>query len=349
MTNLFPIVVSGKYGFVDIDGNVVIDPIYTWADTFRDGMAPVGLDDKYGFVDSTGQTRVAIAYDMVSAFFSEGFAGVREKELWGFVSDQGCGLGNAEYTAVRHFTEGKAAVERGGVWGYIDRCGQNVARHTFAEADFFSCGLARVVREGQVLFLDEDGTARALGSYKDVGQRFMEDRVQVQDSRGLWGFVDKAGNCVVPCQYAGLSSFHESYAVFYEKRKAGFLLRNGDLAFGGSRFDEALDFSDGCAPVRDRGGWYLMQASGDRIGPIACDRLWTFQNGFGRFDAMTKTGFLDVNGKVAIPAQYDNVDDFEYGLARVEFDDKFGYVNTHGKMVWSGRIADIPRHIDRES
>ena len=41
---------TGKYGFVNDHGSVMIGPVYDQAYDFSDGMALVSKDDKYGYI-----------------------------------------------------------------------------------------------------------------------------------------------------------------------------------------------------------------------------------------------------------------------------------------------------------
>jgi WG containing repeat len=54
------------------------------------------------------------------------------------------------------------------------------------------------------------------------------------------------------------------------------------------------------------------------------------------FRKKDKLGFIDRNGKIIIPAQFDRIDeDFSEGLAAVSIGDKWGYINPMGKVVIS--------------
>ena len=63
--------ISGKYGFIDRMGKVVIDPRYDEAEgIFREGLAWVMKDGKYGFADTYGREIIPLKYDAVSHFYS---------------------------------------------------------------------------------------------------------------------------------------------------------------------------------------------------------------------------------------------------------------------------------------
>ena len=65
--------VDGKFGFIDRAGNIVIDPIYTNAGGFFEGLACVQKGGKYGWIDTDG--RMVIPFEYVGGVhFADGRA-----------------------------------------------------------------------------------------------------------------------------------------------------------------------------------------------------------------------------------------------------------------------------------
>lgn len=56
---------GGLWGYINHEGNVVIDCQFMEADSFCEGYAAVKKDGKWGFVDSSGQIRIDLKYDEV--------------------------------------------------------------------------------------------------------------------------------------------------------------------------------------------------------------------------------------------------------------------------------------------
>ena len=68
------------------------------------------------------------------------------------------------------------------------------------------------------------------------------------------GFLDGAGSVVIPAIYSQADAFVEGLAHVSDAEGALFLRPDGTNAFG-RRFEDALSFSVGYAPVRDNGRW----------------------------------------------------------------------------------------------
>lgn len=65
-------VIGGKWGFVDKNGNIVINPTFDYVYNFSEGIAAVKIGDKYGFIDTIGVLIVPCEYDEVESSFEDG-------------------------------------------------------------------------------------------------------------------------------------------------------------------------------------------------------------------------------------------------------------------------------------
>ncbi len=113
---------SGKWGYVDAQGNTVIPCKYDWAGSFREGLAAVELNDKWGFIDQQGNTVIPCKYDDVG-FFSEDLVRVELNFKWGYIDKQGNEVIPCKYDDAYGFREGLAWVELNGKKGCINTRG----------------------------------------------------------------------------------------------------------------------------------------------------------------------------------------------------------------------------------
>lgn len=168
---LLPVKVSGKYGFVDRAGKMVVNPQFDEASRFQLSLALVCIgkcefsskkdESKYGYIDESGKIVINPQFDRAEGF-AEGMAAVcsgdcafdSESRKWGFINKQGTVVVQPQFGRVSFFHDGLAAVCVGpcigygesfqGKWGYIDQAGKFVINPQFDDAEFFRGGLARV-------------------------------------------------------------------------------------------------------------------------------------------------------------------------------------------------------------
>ncbi len=68
---------DGQWGFVDLNGEVVIAPQYQNANSYSCGRAGVLIDDQWGFIDSKNHIQIEPSFSSVKPFSQEGVAPVK--------------------------------------------------------------------------------------------------------------------------------------------------------------------------------------------------------------------------------------------------------------------------------
>ncbi|MDO4700882.1 MAG: WG repeat-containing protein [Moraxella sp.] len=63
----------------------------------------------------------------------------------------------------------------------------------------------------------------------------------------------------------------------------------------------------------------------EAVSEVYADLMWVYNGG--------KYGFVNKDGKVIIPLQYDGASDFSEGVAAVKKNGKYGYIDKNGKAV----------------
>ncbi|OFW62341.1 MAG: hypothetical protein A2Y74_09355 [Actinobacteria bacterium RBG_13_63_9] len=143
-----------KAGYIDPSGAWILRlEDYLAVDEFSDGVAPVyGYDaNKYGFVDKNGKVVLEPRFDEAWGF-TEGLAAVMltredpEGGLYGYIDKGGKWYIQPQFVNARPFSEGLAAVQRevDGKWGYIDKGGSEVLGLQWDGAWEFREGVALV-------------------------------------------------------------------------------------------------------------------------------------------------------------------------------------------------------------
>ena len=88
--------------------------------------------------------------------------------------------------------------------------------------------------------------------------------------------------------------------------------------------------------IRYRKGdkWGYIDKQGEIVIPIQYDDAGFFSEGLARVRVNGKYGFIDTKGNMVIPAVYDWAGDFIEGLANVEINGKYGFIDTKGNIQY---------------
>ena len=248
--------ISGKYNYIDTNGNVVLSDNWVDAWNFSEGLAAVAKSIpgepcwRYGYIDLKGKYVLPLQW------------------------------GNAE-----SFHEGLAVVANDeGDHGYINKMGQLVIPYKYGSAGYFCDGLAPVwdnnVYQGG--YIDKNGKI-VITQKEDWGEilEFREGLALVRNNK-KWGYIDTKGAIVLPFEWEKVGWFGEGYApVWNAEGKCGYIDKKGKIVipFHGE-WESAGWFSDGLAPVKNKQGlWGYINKTGIQVIPFQWNDAWYFENG----------------------------------------------------------------------
>ncbi len=184
-----------------------------------------------------------------------------------------------------------------------------------------------------------------------------------------YGFIDKAGNAVIPLEYTQANGFSEGMAAVgigaWESAIYGYIDKTGKTIIQ-PEYDEAGDFFEGLAKVgkKDAYGnlkYGLIDKTGKIVVPLEYDVLGYAANTIDEVteriygsveydpnqpirvaktgsDGNMKYGYIDKSGRELVPIMYDEAYGFVNGLAKVgkkddNWDIKYGYIDVKGNAV----------------
>lgn len=357
--SLFPIIQSGRYGYINEWGEVVIDSRFDVAKRFSEGFARVKIGGKWGFIDESGEFTVEPLYQLYSS------------------EDD-----NDRYL---DFHEGRAAfcVQDGGKkkWGYLDKTGEVAVSPVWDSVSEFSDGIARVsksiVRENnrntvhtsESFYIDPIGQIR---HFSDVGESFseglaaarfgknrtLENAAEAENEKE--GYIDRHGNIVIEPKRRICESFSEGFARVrvWDADAWGFIDKKGKLTCE-MKFKNAGDFSEDLARVLvedaddwEKENWGFIDQTGDIVIQPTFAAVGNFSNGVASaavvetvsddesiFDGI-RCGYISRAGAWIIEPRFTMIcGDFQNELALVGENGKWGYINQTGSYVWSSEEA----------
>jgi hypothetical protein len=335
---LYPVYQDGSYDYIDKIGKVVIDGNFDTAEFFSEGLGVVSKDEKYGAVNVNGDIVIPLEYSILGDFHCGlAYASYSETEepMYGYID-----INNdvaIEFNIMsrhngydmRDFSEDRVIIPADhGVYLYycLDKSGQRLfeidyVRHNSYIGDYKE-GLLRVYqvfydKQGE-LVLDDlqrvDGQktghypwdfSEGLATYGFVYDDFLSEFDNFSYLDDIWytTYVNKNGEIVFTHKFTSAASFSENLAVVNLDGKMGVININGEFVF----FNDNLSFNEyyynGLIAYRDK--------------------------------ELSKFGFLDMQGNITIPPQFDKVYiGFVEDLALVEKDAKLAYINKQGEIIY---------------
>jgi len=204
-----------------------IEPAFSGAPPiFSEGLAAVGSTGKMGYIDKTGEIVIPLRYNRAYPF-REGLAAVQKDWRWGYLDAQGNVVIPFQYDEAYEFSGGLAPVEKDNKWYVIDRSG-NVRLET--EYDYISAfreGMAIVQIAGREYggdfrynLIDSSGNLLFKRDYDEIGP-IGEGCIFVREEEGGIGyFLDRNEERVIPQGFVETTGFSGGIA--------GVMLENGE-------------------------------------------------------------------------------------------------------------------------
>ncbi|MBX2975526.1 MAG: WG repeat-containing protein [Ignavibacteriaceae bacterium] len=328
------------WGFIDENGNVVIEPAYWAVDypKFMNGLASVIQPDENrlrGYIDKTGKVVIPFQYytampfyDDVTTTYSPASADGSSQIRWSIINKDGKVLVESfpnHHSNETYFVEGLARNQIQFNYGYVDKSGKNVIEPKFVEVRDFSDGMAAVKGEtptGEYKwgFINKDGKLVIDYTYSNEPKPFSNGRTFVLSNDYKWGIIDKEGKLIVEPKFKQVFPYSENLAVV-------------------SEYDQKAFFEE----------WKIIDVNGKVIKsypkPKKDDERITFWSGFQDGLAIVHKGYgmkhcaVDKTGKEVFKPMYRKINPFNSGRAYAEyFDDKtrkitYGYIDKKGNFV----------------
>lgn len=346
---------NNKVGYIDRDGNVVIAPTFAYGKPFEGEYAIVGSEYVYspynlGLIDKQGNIIIELKYDTLKKSTDQSYIGTIDKTEYllstngtilyegdlGFLFNTGTFVNNfapiydgQKYGAINE--DGEIIVEL--KYDYISPMNNSKARVMYTTKDKYGVDDIK-----EYAYIDRDGNV-VLGPYQFIDE--FHEGVALVKIDDFYGYVDLNGEIVIDPQYKEAMSFHEGIAFVDEDGdgKFGAININGETIFS-EKFKNADYFYEGRAIVtNDFNTPLIINVDGDVIykaEKVLMD-IGHFSNGLAVVShgkvLEKKFGYMDYDGNVVIPFDFDEAQPFVDGVANVKIGETWFSIDLAGMRV----------------
>lgn len=307
----------GKSGYIDKEGDLVIEAKFDDAKDFYEGLAPVRVGDKWGYIDKTGEFVIEPQFEKAD-IFSSGVAAVMVDDKWGCIDKTGKFVIPPSQDEPARFSEGLALFvdEETDKVGYVDTTGKFVIKPEYDLGSiYFLEGYATVLKDRSNL-LSSTGIIDKKGNFLSMPMETTATRANYfseglyavcKEGSELWGYIDHTGEYVIEPQFFKAYMFSEGLAeVNIPGEGLGYIDKEGNVVIK-LNVDLTYPFSEGLALV-------VEEVLGDK-----------------------PYGYIDKSGEYVIEPRFDYAESFSEGLALVSIYEgnitKRGFIDKAGNFV----------------
>jgi hypothetical protein len=339
---------NGYWGYININGKVIIEPKYNNCKSFHNGLAKVGANK---FINSKGE-ELNVSHTIKDAReYSNGLVAIKVKNKWGYMDTVGEMVIPPIYKRITDFDNGFAGVSNKIGFFIIDKTGNEQEIKTkdgyitekgkLEKIKKFHEGIAVIEaseRFGSEIvlkygFLNKNLEVIVEPKFMAVGH-FHEGMAWVRTFDKKLGFVNKNGKVVVNPKYLSVGNYSGGMAWVRTNEGIGYIDKKGELIIN-PKFLITGDFDpkSGIARVKDNDGWAYINKEGKYIRLENIIGFKHFKNGFCLVKNQNGWGYIDAKGNWIIEPSYDDATEFLFGYARAKIKGKWGIINKKGEWV----------------
>ncbi|MBR6728809.1 MAG: WG repeat-containing protein [Clostridia bacterium] len=289
-------VTDEKWGLIDAEGNELLAPTWDYIEGLQENRRLVTKNLAYGFIDENHKTVIEPLYTQASGF-SEGLACVRNSEgKWGYIAPNGTVAIPFIYDEANSFSDSLALIKKEGLYGYIDKDNNPAIPCQYQEAYPFSEKLACVAKDGLYGYIDIKGEVVIPCNYS-LAFDFAEGAAVIQTETG-YGLIDSTGSFLIKPTWEYLSSRVQDGLLIAQKNGRLGLIDTNDNARTAFIYEEIGAFSEGLAPACTEDGYGYIDTNGQTVIDHSFDAAKPFSEGYAAVKENELFGYIDSSGEL---------------------------------------------------
>jgi hypothetical protein len=310
---LFPAKKDSFWGFISVNNEIVVPFENEMVSYFLEGIAFTQKDSVYVLIDSTGRRINELDYSYVAFPFELPYIFVEQNRKQGIVNLQGENVIDCKYDNLRNIGEQLWCYQIDQKFGLVNRVGKEITPPHYLSIDDFRCGLASVIKKTDNTYsffaINNKGeeTISASGNYFDLNNGFKYIITSYDENLQHYTFevLNESNEFVFSRNCNRIYPFVEGRAIIEHVIRKEFI----DTLFEAEVVTEIISQLE----IVDTSGNVILSNS---LGFIATE--FAFSEGLLCVrNEEFKYGFVDLNGKLVIPFEYDWAINFRNGIASV--------------------------------
>jgi len=164
----------------------------------REDYIRIKRDGKFGFIDVLGNLRVANRYEDAQPFH-EGLAAIKIKDKWGIIDKQERLVVQPQYDSIMNFRNGKASAKKNGLWGMLASDGAAIVKYQYDKFERHESDYIMMEQNGKLGLLDTYGAFMLHAKYDAL--EIVSDKVIIARN-GKYGVTSLKGVSLLPQIYS---------------------------------------------------------------------------------------------------------------------------------------------------
>ncbi len=334
----FPVKLNKKWGLINANGELVLDPVYDAIGDFKQfGYAVMQRNGGVGLLNKYGEEMVPPRFDDIKVLDSTLVAAMERGE-WMVINLKGDIVLEKGYSRVQLWENGHLAYLLKDKWGVVDKHGKTVAFPMYDEI-YLEEGKYLLTRRGdQMGLLAENGKEILPNIAKEI--KIYSDSLFFYRDGNTWGAVNQNGKTMIDPEFDSYRRLSDGFIKLVSNNRFSIysvacsnIITDGD-------FDEYYSFSRRYLIVKRKRQLGLIDWCGNRVLKPIYAEIQSYDRGLFRVNYQGKWGVVRANDEPLIHFGYDYIAPLRGRICVVRKSNRFGLVNFKGEEV-------VKPHFDR--
>lgn len=212
---------------------------------FKNGLAAFCIEDedgiKWGFIDKEGQIKINPQFSKVNDFSDGKCAVCNDEGKWGYIDNEGKIVINYQFDGAKSFIKGKSVVKSDGKHGLIDETGKYLINPQYTEMSDDG-NIYLISQDGKHGWCDEDGVIVINPQFEEAYSFNGNDLAAIRSGKS-WGYIDKEGKIKINPQFNKALPFNGNIAMISNSKKIGFIDTDGKYIINPQYSDVPIDLA----------------------------------------------------------------------------------------------------------
>ncbi|MEQ2006871.1 MAG: WG repeat-containing protein [Limisphaerales bacterium] len=240
-TNLLPVRVSGRYGYINHAGKMVIQPQFKNAGEFSEGLAVIEAEaGRSGYISTSGKVVIRPQFTIAGSF-SEGLADVMADGRWHYIRRNGTRAFKGDFDSAGPFVRGVARVGfetlKSKLFSGFADVGMEVNERFINTKGEFVSKPPPPVSSATNLFRFSNGelfgytnSAGAVRIKPQFGMAYpFSEGLAPVIVDGMWGAINREGKLVVSNQWHWVYGFKNGVSAVALSKRGGYIRADGSV------------------------------------------------------------------------------------------------------------------------
>ncbi len=325
----YPVKIDKKWGLIDAQGDLFIDPVYDAVGHFSNGYAVIQTAGKIGLLDQFGKEVFAPKFQDIRVLDTVLFS-VFENNNWRVINKQGTTILNQTYDQITLLNPQFIGFSQNGKWGIAHISGKLLADAIYEKVEAFENQFVIAGKPDNYDLITADGTVILNTTSKKLA--VSDDLIFYKDT-DKWGTISFEGTELLPAIHDNWTRISSNFYKFKIGNEALLFSNVTKKIISENDFFDFRFFSSNYVYTQANFKVGLMNAQGEQMVPTVFEEIQNYDNNqLFRVSQEGKWGIFEIGAKLRIDIKYDFIGPPTNSIAIVMSENKFGVINLNGEL-----------------